>query len=442
MSRRASLALFLAVGLTAVFAGAASGAHHEAPSDKPAAAGKPPPAAGGALEVWGVVVNGTLNRPAPAGLEVRLVAIDGENVRTLGVTKTDGSGRFAFPGVKAPEAGKGHFLTVTQYRGVPYMTLAPPGGKEGRLLVFELTGDPSGMRVEAHRLWVRYEEGRLIFRESIHLVNTGASTFVAEGGETLSFSLPAGAEMLQPPSGLNPQAVRMRPGSVHSSDPLPPGLRQVELVYAISDPPAQLPVEKSFQFSTKQFQVMVPEIGMRLPSPSDLNYQGVFGEDVGNRVHLASKADLPAGARVQFTLSRDVESRFSEPLFLGIVAVVVLGLAVPIALRRRRRRLARLGAGRRGGRASGAEEMRAPAAAVLPKSETMRPPSSEPAPHPSDGTEARTTDLVQERGELLAQIAALDDEWQAGQVPKEAYGARRTELKRRALEISRKMKGQ
>ncbi|MFQ5692813.1 MAG: hypothetical protein ACE5IM_07195, partial [Nitrospinota bacterium] len=157
--------------------------------------------------IRGQVFNGTLNRPASSGVEVRLIAIDGRNIRSLGVTKTDASGRFSFPGVKAPSAGKGHLLTVTQYKGAPYMALAPTDGKEGRLLVFELTRDPKGIRVESHQVLVRFEEDRLVFRETLRLVNSGKATYRSGNGETLAFTLPPGAELLQPPAGLNPKEV-------------------------------------------------------------------------------------------------------------------------------------------------------------------------------------------------------------------------------------------
>ncbi|MEE8109510.1 MAG: hypothetical protein V3T44_00630, partial [bacterium] len=236
------------------------------------------------------------------------------------------------------------------------------------------------------------------------------------------------AELLQPPGGLNPQGVRMGPGLVSSFDPLPPGPKQVDLLYAISDPPAQLHVEKKFRFPTKRFAVMVPELGMRLPSPSDLKYEGVFGEDIGNRSHLASKADLPAGGRVRFILSRDVESPFAESMFLGIAAVVVLGLAVPFALRRRR--LARQGAGRK---------ERKDRAVRVGTSVSASPESGAAPSTPSPPERAAAPDWARERSEFVRLIAALDDDWEAGRIPEKRYESRRAELKARALETSKKI---
>lgn len=446
--RRACLA-FLPVFLALGAASPVWGARHEGPKDAPAVQAKPKPAPGGALEIRGRVFNKTLARPGPAGLQVRLLTVEGSDIRLLGTATTDAAGKFAFPGVKPPEAGKGHLLAATQYKGVPYLALVSPGGAEGQLFIFELTRDPKGVRVEAHQLLVRYEEGRLVFREVVRLANTGTATYAAEKGDTLAFHLPAGAELLEPPSGLNPQGVRVRSGQVISSDPLPPGLRQVVLVYAIADPPAQVPVETRFRFPTGRFEVMTPEFGMRQPVSSDLKYEGVFGEDLGNRVHLAAKSDLPAGARVRFTLSRDVASPFAENLFFALAAVVILGLAVPFALRRRRLARARAEEGER--RAKGKGPAGASAPSTSPAPQAAQPPSGQPARRlRSEGTskgapgraaaaDGRTSDLLRERSEVLAQIAALDDDLEAGRIAKGPHESRRSELMRRALEVSKQI---
>ena len=405
------------------------GAHHEKPARGTGPSAKTAAETG---RVHGRVINGTLKRPASEGLEVRLISLGEKGVTPLGVTRSDASGRFAFSGVKAPETGKGHLLAVTQYLGVPYLALARTGGREVRLLIFELTKDPSKIVVESHRVLVRYEQGRLVFRETVRFTNTGAATYAGENGKTLAFDLPAGAELLRSPEGLNPNTVKMRDGRVSSAEPVPPGFKQVNLVYAVREPPAQLPVVRRVQFQTRKFAVLTMEYGMRQPLSTDLKYEGVFGENLGDRFHVASKADLSPGAQIRYTISRDVESSFAETLFLGIAAVVVLGLTIPFVIRRRR--VARLASGKTGMKEGVKPKAppAPPAPPAVPAADTARRGSA------PDRGEA---DLGRERGETLRRIAALDDDRETGKIPEWEYETRRAELKRRALDLSKRIAG-
>ncbi len=405
-------------------------AHDEKPPARP---GPSPKAVSETGRVHGRVFNGTLKRPPPKGVEVRLISLGEKGVTPLGITKSDASGRFVFSAVKAPAAGKGHLLAVTQHLGVPYFALARIGGKETRLLIFDLTRAPSKIVVEDHQVLVRYEQERLVFRETVRLANTGAATYAGKDGETLAFTLPDGAELLRSPEGLNPGSVKMSGRRVISAEPVRPGIRQVKLVYAVREPPAQLPVEKRFQFRTRRFQVMTMEFGMRQPLSSDLKYEGVFGENLGDRFHVASKTDVSPGARIRFTISRDVESAFAETVFFGVAALVVLGIAVPFALRRRRvARIAAENAGKNEGE-GGAE----------PSAPPPPPPSSPPAKSAREGSAPSLTPAAsdRERTEVLRLIAALDDDRKGGKIPEGEYEAKRAALKRRALDLSKRMAG-
>ncbi|HJM41956.1 MAG: hypothetical protein QGF68_01460 [Nitrospinota bacterium] len=326
---------------------------------------------------------------------------------------------------KPPAAGKGHLLAVTRHLGVPCFALARAGGKETRLLIYDLTRDPSKIVVESHRVLVRYEQERLVFREAVRLANTGAATYAGKNGETLAFTLPDGAELLRPPEGLNPNAVKMRGRRVISAEPIPPGPKEVNLLYAVREPPAQLPVEKRFQFRTRRFQVMTTEFRMRQPLSSDLKYEGVFGENLGDRFHIASKTDVSPGSRIRYTISRDVESAFAETVFFGIAAVVALGIAIPFALRRRR--VSRIAAEN-----AGKKEGLKPKAAPPPSAKSVQAGA---APNLSPAA------LDRERTEVLRLIAALDDDRQVGKGPEGEYEAKRAALKRRALDLSKRIAG-
>ena len=416
---RLSLTSLVIILSAMIAAHAARGAHHEKSGASPA--GKPgstPPSRTGPAEIEGQVRNGTRNGPGPEGLTVRLIHLGEEGVRPLGVTKTDVDGRFRFSNVKVPKTGKAHILAITQYQGVPYFGMARADDKSNPLLIYEIGADPSKVVVDSHQILVRVEEGRLVFREALRLANSGNTTYVPNSGGTLAFDLPKGAELLQAPEGLNPNSVKMTRGKVVSSEPLPPGFRQINLIYTVREPPAQLPVEKRIQFPTKRFEVMTTEFGMRQPLSYDLDYDGVFGEDIGDRFHVASKGDLPPGKLIRLTISRDVQSSSVETAFLAIAAVVIVGLFLPSLIRRRRLAGAKsVEAGPKGGSGS------------------AKSAPSPPKLRPEEDREA----LLEERSELLRSIAVLDDELDAGKIQESEHERNRSALKLRAVELTRKI---
>ena len=363
------------------------------------------------VDLGGRVMNGTHNKPGPGGLEVRLIHLGKAGVRTLGVTKTSNEGRFQFSNLKVPE-GKGHVLLVTLYQGVPYIVMPRMGSRSNRLPIYAVGSDSSKVHVDSHQILVRVEKERLVFRESLRLNNFGNTTYVSSGDGTLTFDLPRGAKLLHFPEGLNQKLVKITSGRVESSEPILPGTRQINLIYSISSPSSKLSVERRVQFHTKQFKVMTMEFGMREPISSDLDYTGVFGEDLGDRFHVASGGGFSRGKLVQFTISRDVRNASIEMIFLVFTGMVIVVLVLLFTIRRRRFGVLKVGQSK-----------------LKNSSVSMGFPLSEEAEE----------NLRKERDELLHSIMALDYKLEAGQIQESEYIEERSALKLRAIEVMRKI---
>lgn len=363
------------------------------------------------VDFGGRVMNGTHNKPGPDGLKVRLIHLGKAGVRTLGVVKTSNKGRFQFSNLKVSGTDKGHVLLVTLYQGVPYIAMPRMRSKSNQLLIYAVGRDSSKVLIDSHQILVRVEEEKLVFREVLRLNNFGNTTYALSGGGTLTFDLPRGAKLLQFPEGLNREFVKITSERVESSEPILPGPRQINLIYSLSNSLSKLPVERQMQFHTKQFKVMTMEFGMREPLSSDLDYKGVFGEDLGDRFHVATGEEFPPGKLVRFTISRDIQSTSVEMIFLVFSGVVVIVLVLFFLIRRRR---------------SGGLEVRqfkseSNSVPILPLSEET------------------TESLHRERGELLQSIMTLDCKLEAGQIRESEYKEERSALKLRAIEVMRKI---
>ncbi|MDP6619861.1 MAG: hypothetical protein QGG90_10570, partial [Nitrospinota bacterium] len=115
-------------------------------------------------------------------------------------------------------------------------------------------------------------------------------------------------------------------------------------------------------------------------------------------------------------------------VFFGIAAVVALGIAIPFALRRRRvSRIAAENAGKKEG--------------LKPKAAPPPPPPSAKSVQAGAAPNLSPAALDRERTEVLRLIAALDDDRQVGKGPEGEYEAKRAALKRRALDLSKRIAG-
>jgi len=265
---------------------------------------------------------------------------------------------------------------------------APQGGNT--------TEDPSQIVVTQLHLFLQREEDRLVVREFYLVSNTGDQTYIGREDPqtgrrlTLAFTFPPNAADL---TVVEPQGERWVAvaGGFADTEPIPPGTAPLEIVFQYTLPFAEgMTVERTFPVQVASLAVMVT--GGDLVAEGDrLTSGGVMDTTMGP-IQVYTAGPLDAGHPIQFrvrtgsspTAGATPSAPVRNPTTEIVVGLVALGVAVV-------------------------------AAWVL-----WRPPAPEPVP-------------AAIRPQIEA-IAALDADYQAGQVEEEEYRRRREALKREARE--------
>jgi hypothetical protein len=239
----------------------------------------------------GQVVNGTANGPqVGAGITVTLHVSQGGNEIGSLETKTDATGRFRFEGLAtdAALAGQGTGTLAGQgtgtleywpeavYLGVPYLSADPyrfEGGQttlNGSITVYETTADDRAIRLNSvHFIAESFDQVLRI--SEIHLFgNTGDRTYIGRDGQTVYIPLPEEAVGLtfegETPAGRFVEGDM--PTGVMDTQPVPPGTETSLVVfsYHLMSTGKTVRLERSFVYPVADLNVLVAQPGLTLQS--------------------------------------------------------------------------------------------------------------------------------------------------------------------------------
>lgn len=363
------------------------------------ASGVEPPAAQSPAvgSVAGRVTNGTEGADLPAGLEITLHGFDGQAEAVTRTTRVDPQGAYAFDEV---ENAPGRLFVVTVlYQGVLYGTEIAHMPEDGAsteipLTVYETTTDPSAAQIDRLHLLLQFpSEDTLEIVELWLVSNLGDRTLATSGGEgLLQISLPPGAGPLSFEEG---ERFREVPGGFVDTFPLRPGEGSGQLTFSYQLPYRRsLELERTFPLPIAAAVILAPEAGPAVSGPSVID-AGI--RPVGEIVFHQYEVDpIPAGVPVVLTLAGRPPSApgagglsLTPTTALGAIALLVSLAAAGWWLRR-----------------SGSK---------------VRPAMADRA--------------ASQEEEVLAAIARLDEDHEAGRMEEDDYRRRRLELKRRAVEL-------
>jgi mono/diheme cytochrome c family protein len=365
-------------------------------------------------------VSQTNGAALPAGLKVAIQGYD-DMAPVWAATadvQTDGSYRFADVEVKTGRT----FLAMVEYKGVPFQSdplhaadLKPDQDANLPILLSEVSNDLSTVSAQRMHIFFDFSQaGKVQVAELFILINTGdkAVASAAPDKPLLRFNLPPGAEELAFQDGAlgDGHYVQTDTGFGDLSPILPKDQLQVLFAYLLPYPgqqtvslPMPLPVESTV--------VMVPSGGVTVQS-SQLTSAGVRNVD-GMDIQMFTASSLQAGAKLDVTLSGSPSASGapsgttsalpanSNEILIAIAAFGVVLLIAGVWLYRRR----------------GNEDQ---------TEETGDQDGDEPEPAAEDTRES-----------LLDAIVALDDLYQAGQLPEIAYQERRADLKARLAALKK-----
>lgn len=342
------------------------------------------------------IVEGRVTKPSASGQPVavprqwvvlhRVGTSGGAPVDSV-QTGRDGRYRISYRDAAAdPDAL--HFVS-SRYAGIAYFS--PPlrttrvSGGDADIVVYETSSDASALTVQGRHLVVSAPRGgRREIAEIFELSNQGTLTLVARDSANPLWwaALPAAAESasVAPTGDISAGAVVFREGRAELYAPISPGVRQVALTYLLADDafPLTVPMERSAALVEVLLEEPRADVeGAKLTEVAPATIEGRQF-----RRFLAQEA--PANAVMRVTAPEPIQAarRGLAWLGVGVAATLLLGALFWLSRNARGLRLA------------------------------SAPRSRESA------SEA-----------LVAQIAALDAQFERSPGDRAAYDARRAELK-------------
>jgi uncharacterized membrane protein len=365
----------------------------------------PAAAQSGAGTISGQVVNSTPGGGSVAGLEVTLVTyINGEPKDDTDTALTDASGNFTFAGLNTGQ--EYNYAAAVSYQDVTYASFlssgdlpAFPEGETSRsitIAVYETTRDDSSVRLMLAHMVLFAENQTLLASEYYLFVNNGDRTFIGKEGDpgVLHFSLPPGAAGLQVGFGPGQAQVVSAADGFWDTRPMSPGGSEVGYTYEMGLKSGKLDLSRPIDYPTAQFDVLVPQgsldvSGARLVAGEPVTVSGMVLSD-----YVAD--NLTAGESLTMTISRPSRGGLSG-LWWALIgaAVVIVGFGLFYLFRR------------------------------------MKKPK---APSTKSGS-------IQRQQRLLAELAALDDRFDAGEIDENVYRKQRDEKKAELARLMRSQRG-
>ncbi len=351
--------------------------------------------------IQGLVVNKTPNGKGVADISLEMKTFSGDQEKGTASAKTNAQGKFQFTGLST-EPSLSYQVSFT-YQEADYtsdkVTFAPgETNKVTQVVVWDATDTDPGIKISKTHFVVQFQGDDLEITEYYKIENPGDKTYVGskpvpklDKKETLRFNLPAGAQIHQYALSLMESYISLENGALIDTMAVPPGGREIAFIYStkFSSPSHIIPIAASLP--TDQFSLVVEDKGIQVSSPQLSTPQRSKMENLP--VLILNGGNLKKGDIIQATLSGlpTTTSTGSNIRFAGIALIVVaLGFGVSYAILRRKR-----------------------AAPVKVSHED-------------------------EKGQLLEEVARLDDSFESGLINKDEYTRLRASKMAHLVALSRR----
>jgi hypothetical protein len=359
----------------------------------------------------GQVVNGTAGGPAiGAGITVTLHLIQSEAETGTMQTTTDSAGRFRFEGL-ATDLDRSYWPEAV-YLGVTYTFTGLVTFEQGQMTqavtlpVYEMTDDDSQIVIESGHIIVESFGTVLRVSEVYLLGNGGDRTYAGRPGTegqvtTVGIPLPPDAVGLAFGEGVSANRFVQSEGKLLDTAPVPPGQETLTIFYSYHMPVTDNSVhmERSYDYPITALSILLAQPGLALSSGQLLDSGSQSFMDQQFAVYTA--VDLPAGAPLavdltveptEATASTTTTAEAGKPITdnQGLLRGLGFGLAGLVVL----------------------------GAVLYPLLTAQRRPLAAATPALAANSQARP---------LLAELADLEEAFEAGQVDEETYQRQRAE---------------
>ncbi|MDZ7374121.1 MAG: hypothetical protein ONB23_09145 [candidate division KSB1 bacterium] len=353
-----------------------------------------------AAGISGRVVNGTHDgRPVP-GCPLYLLRFSRPDLgqTVLDSTRSDQQGQFRFARL-TPDSGA-VFVASARYLGVEYFSplfqvLRPDTLLDLTVVVFDTTQEVPVLHVQMHHVFAERDTADYFVREVLAFHAVGNRTFVAgQAGHTLALSLPPQAYAFHAESGFDTRSLHIKGHTLLSDRPIAPGAHQLAYQYRLPLERGRFRFQRPIDYPTAIFSFFYLDPSLRaesavLKATAPLVVRGrQYGRLVGENLKPGTEVDVALARR---SLLRARALRWGVPLLL---AVVLAGVSLLLFR--------------------------------YPKIKEAQKKEADPG--------------VQRREQLLYEIAALDEAFEAGQLPEEEYTAKRKQLKDEVVRLTEQLR--
>jgi len=345
----------------------------------------------------------------PPDLQVTLYGFDNLQQTLTLTTTVQSDGKYLFESVEMPPGRA--FIAAVEYQGTRYgsdvaVVEAEPTDLDLPIPIFETTTDVSVLSVDRLHIFFDYLEPDALRVVQLYIIsNPSDRTVVApqEGEAVLTFDLPEGATNLQFEDSVLGERYIQTPNGFGDTAVIRPGIGQHQVVFAFDMPyKRKLALDLPMRLPINAVVILVPEGSLKIKGDS---LQDAGKREVqGMAYHMYTSESIPAGGKLSLTVSGRpqtspvnwVSGSSGVGLAVGLAAFSIALILTGVWLYRRGR----------------------PEREALLEREAA----------------AAAEETFESAEAIMDAILALDDLYQAGELPEAAYRQRRAELKARLKE--------
>jgi mono/diheme cytochrome c family protein len=356
--------------------------------------------------ISGIVMNGS-GGVIPPAVEVMLHAFDQNQLVYTATTSIESDGTYSFASLNVEPGWS--FLTTVDYEGVIYGSELVTAKPQQTVIdlpvqIYETTNDTSTLSIDRlHYFFEFLDDKTLRVVELFIISNSSSKTLVAaeEGQPVVRFNVPTKATNLEFQDGeLGDRYIKTDDG-FGDTVPIRPGQGAYQLLFSYQMPfDRKLDLVSNVTMDTEAVVILVPE--------QSINVKGNGIEDAGQRdvqgtpYHMYNGGALKAGNQLSLTITGHPIGTNPTLSFVAnqnlVIGLGALGLALVLA-----------------------------GVWMYTRNRMDRNQSS---------SEVHSSPVVEENAEtVMDAILALDDLFQEGELPEEAYLERRGELKSRLKDL-------